>query len=53
MGLTVTQEKTGLTGEKMGWWGGIPGPQGRDGELPGTQVPAGRAAWVCGGQTGA
>jgi len=53
MGLTVTQEKTGLTGEKMGWWGGIPGPQGRDRELPGTKVPAGRAARVCWGQTGA
>lgn len=53
MGLTVTREKTGLTGGKMGWWGGILGPQGRDGELPETQVPAGRAAWVCSGQTGA
>ena len=40
-------------GKKMGWWGGIPGPQGRGGQLPGTQVSAGRAAWVCGGQTGA
>lgn len=30
----------------MGWWGGIPGPQRRDWELPEMQVPAGKkAAW--------
>lgn len=41
-------------GEKMWRWGGIPGRQGRDGELPGTQVSAaGRPGSAAGERTGA